>query len=52
MKIGKVAVVYVFILKLYQISLNPNEEQKSYFIDAFNNQQRVGPFRAGEFGLN
>ena len=38
MKIGKVAVVYVFILKLYQISLNPNEEQKSYFIDALNRE--------------
>ena len=38
MKIGKVAVVYVFILKLYQISLNPNEEQKSYFIDTFNRE--------------
>ena len=34
----KLVKLQLFILKLYQIQLNPNEEQKSYLIDTFNRE--------------
>ena len=46
MKISEVVVIYRYVLKFHQVSLNLNERQNSFFNDTFNLDH---PLRAGEF---